>query len=165
MGVKTRGVENMNVIYLRYKGRKTSFPSAETTFELVHCLLLSLPSPSVAQGGRKRKGNYGGWDQLRAQGGWLLREVCRSGESKKYYIINTDPRVQWGRWVSAWSAPPSSSSFLLSISQPPEQASHPSPPFSPAKAPRLSLSPLPTLSSSPFRARTTLRVFQPSGVP
>jgi len=41
MGVRTRGVENMNVIYLRYKGRKTGFPSAETTFELIHCLLLS----------------------------------------------------------------------------------------------------------------------------
>lgn len=37
-----RGVENMNVIYLRYKGRKTGFPPAETTFELVHCLLLPL---------------------------------------------------------------------------------------------------------------------------
>lgn len=40
-GMRTRGVRNMNVIYLRCKGRKTGFPSAETTFELVHCLLLS----------------------------------------------------------------------------------------------------------------------------
>jgi len=50
----------------------------------------------VAQGRRERKEENGGWDQLEAQGGWLLREVRRSGESKKYYIINTDPRVQWG---------------------------------------------------------------------
>lgn len=42
----------MNVIYLRYKGRKTGFPSAETTFELVHCLLLP---PSVIQGERERE--------------------------------------------------------------------------------------------------------------
>lgn len=51
--MRTRGVENMNVIYLRYKGRKTGFPSAETTFELVHCLLLH---PLVTQGERERKG-------------------------------------------------------------------------------------------------------------
>lgn len=42
----------MNVIYLRYKGRKTGFPWVETTFELVHCLLLS---SSVAQGGKERE--------------------------------------------------------------------------------------------------------------
>lgn len=44
----------------------------------------------------------------------------------------------------------------------------PSPaPFSYAKAFRLSfsLASLPTLSFSPFRARTTLRAFQPLGVP
>lgn len=158
-GMRTRGVENMNVIYLRYKGRKTGFPSAETTFELVHCLLLH---PSVTQGERERKEGGRKEDQLGAQGGWLLREERRSGESKKYYIINTDPRVQWGRWVSAWSALPSSTSLLLSISQPSERASHPPlPPSSYAKDPRLS----PTLSYSPFRARTTLRAFQPLGVP
>lgn len=38
---RARGVENTNVIYLRYKGRETDFPPAETTFELVHCLLPS----------------------------------------------------------------------------------------------------------------------------
>lgn len=37
-----RGMENMNVIYLRSKGRETGLPVVETTFQLVHCLLLSL---------------------------------------------------------------------------------------------------------------------------
>lgn len=42
----------MNVIYLRYKGRETGFPPAETTFELVHCLL---PSSGCSRKTRKRE--------------------------------------------------------------------------------------------------------------
>lgn len=91
----------MNVIYLRYKGRETGFPPAETTFELVHCLLPSPPPPPPSCLSKKREGGRErriGDTRVRSEPrGWLLREVRRSGESKKYYIINTDPRVQWGR--------------------------------------------------------------------
>jgi len=62
-------VENMNVIYLRYKGRKTGFPSAETTFELVHCLLLLSPLPLQ-----------------------LLKEKEREIESGKEVGINSRPK-------------------------------------------------------------------------
>jgi len=80
-------VENTNVIYLRYKGRETGFPPAGARRNYVSTRVRSLP-PSLRGCLRKKR--------KRPRRGWLLREVRRSGESKKYYIINTDPRVQWG---------------------------------------------------------------------
>jgi len=102
----TRGMENMNVIYLRSKVRETDLPSAETTFQLIHRLLLSLPSLGcLRKKGEKVRERNGSTRSLRGRAKGVIVKVRRFGESKKYYIINTDPRVQWGRWGSTWSAP------------------------------------------------------------
>lgn len=118
-------------------------------FELVHCLF---PSPSAARGKdeRERKVEKGRAGINSKPRGWLLREVRRFGESKKYYIINTDPRVQWGRLC--WCAPPplsSSRSLLLSIFQ----ATHP--PL--AKTPLFLRTTFSFSSSTLFRAHTNPR--------
>lgn len=83
--------------------RETDLPSAETTFQLIHCLLLSLlPLGCLRKKGEKERERNGS-SPRRVKG--MIVKVRRFGESKKYYIINTDPRVQWGRWGSTWSAP------------------------------------------------------------
>lgn len=75
--MRTRGAENMNVIYLRYKGRKTGFPSAETTFELAHCLLLPPPprfgSRRKREKEERRMGSTWGPRRVVVKGGTPLR--------------------------------------------------------------------------------------------
>jgi len=73
--VRTRGVENMNVIYLRYKGRKTGFPSAETTFQVVHCLLL--PSRWFKEEEREKE------REREREGGGILTEVGINSRPKE----------------------------------------------------------------------------------
>lgn len=65
----------MNVIYLRYKGRKTGFPSVETTFELVHCLLLSsrLLKEEAREGEIRGLGSTRGPKRVVVKGGTPLR--------------------------------------------------------------------------------------------